>query len=57
MAKYNANFHNKFYKVISLLGNESFTDVAILSLLENQHFPILDGNIKRVLTRYYGIEG
>ncbi|MED5672861.1 A/G-specific adenine glycosylase, partial [Enterobacter hormaechei] len=30
---------------------------AILSLSQQQHYPILDGNVKRVLARCYAIEG
>ncbi|MFP3019583.1 MAG: A/G-specific adenine glycosylase [Arsenophonus sp.] len=55
--KYNGKFPNKFDQVISLPGIGRSTAGAILSLSENQHFPILDGNIKRILTRYYGIKG
>lgn len=57
VAKYNGNFPNKFEQVISLPGIGRSTAGAILSLSQNQHFPILDGNVKRVLTRYYGIAG
>jgi A/G-specific adenine glycosylase len=30
---------------------------AILALSRHERFPILDGNVKRVLSRYFGIEG
>ncbi|MGP1939393.1 MAG: A/G-specific adenine glycosylase [Arsenophonus sp. ET-DL9-MAG3] len=55
--KYNSHFPNKFEQVISLPGIGRSTAGAILSLSQNQNFPILDGNVKRILTRYYGIKG
>ena len=30
---------------------------AILSSVLNQPYPILDGNVKRVLARYFAVEG
>ena len=30
---------------------------AILSSVQNQPYPILDGNVKRVLSRYFAVEG
>lgn len=50
-------FPNKFEQLILLPGIGDSTAGAILSLSKNQCFPILDGNIKRILTRYYGIYG
>ena len=43
--------------VLALPGIGRSTAGAILSLGFNRPFPILDGNVKRVLCRYYGIEG
>uniref|UniRef100_A0A3B0LZK9 Adenine DNA glycosylase n=1 Tax=Arsenophonus endosymbiont of Trialeurodes vaporariorum TaxID=235567 RepID=A0A3B0LZK9_9GAMM len=57
VAKYDGHFPNKFEQVISLPGIGRSTAGAILSLSQNQHLPILDGNVKRVLTRSYGIDG
>ncbi|WMY97200.1 MAG: A/G-specific adenine glycosylase [Arsenophonus sp.] len=57
LRKYNGNFPHKFEEVISLPGIGRSTAGAILSLSKNQNFPILDCNVKRVLTRYYGIKG
>ncbi|MDT9587584.1 MAG: A/G-specific adenine glycosylase [Candidatus Arsenophonus melophagi] len=57
MEKYNGNFPNTFKHVISLPGIGRSTAGAILSLSQNQYYPILDGNVKRVLTRAYGIQG
>ena len=41
----------------SLPGIGRSTAGAILALAGNQPVPILDGNVKRVLARYHGIEG
>jgi A/G-specific adenine glycosylase len=43
--------------VQALPGIGRSTAGAILSLALNQRQPILDGNVKRVLTRYFGIHG
>jgi A/G-specific adenine glycosylase len=50
-------FPTTFADVAALPGIGRSTAGAILSLSQNQHFPILDGNVKRVLTRYFAIEG
>ncbi len=41
----------------ALPGIGRSTAAAILSLTDNQPEPILDGNVKRVLARYHGIDG
>jgi A/G-specific adenine glycosylase len=50
-------FPRTFDEVASLPGIGRSTAGAILSLSTQQRFPILDGNVKRVLSRYFGIEG
>lgn len=44
-------------EVVSLPGIGRSTAGAILSLSRDERYPILDGNVKRVLARYYAIEG
>ena len=44
-------------EVEALPGIGRSTAGAILSLALNQRHPILDGNVKRVLARYFGIHG
>lgn len=44
-------------ELIALPGIGRSTAGAIMALAYHQHFPILDGNVKRVLTRYSAIEG
>jgi len=46
-----------FESVLKLPGIGRSTAGAILALSTQQRFPILDGNVKRVLTRFFGIEG
>jgi A/G-specific adenine glycosylase len=43
--------------VVELPGIGRSTAGAILALSDDQRHPILDGNVKRVLARYYAIEG
>lgn len=50
-------FPEKIEQVIALPGIGRSTAGAILSLSLNQHHPILDGNVKRVLARNYLVEG
>lgn len=54
---YNGDFPTDFDHVIDLFGIGRSTAGAILSLTLNKHFAILDGNVKRVLTRHQTIEG
>ncbi|WP_017443940.1 A/G-specific adenine glycosylase [Gayadomonas joobiniege] len=48
-------FPNQFEQVLALPGVGRSTAGAILSLTENQAYAILDGNVKRVLCRYFAI--
>lgn len=43
--------------VMALPGIGRSTAGAILSLSRGERHPILDGNVKRVLTRHFGVEG
>jgi A/G-specific adenine glycosylase len=43
--------------VVELPGIGRSTAGAILALSDDQRHPILDGNVKRVLARYYAIDG
>lgn len=55
--QHNGEFPSEFEKVLALPGIGQSTAGAVLSLSLNQCHPILDGNVKRVLTRYYAVEG
>ena len=50
-------FPTRFEAVADLPGIGRSTAGAILSLACGQHWPILDGNVKRVLTRWRAIDG
>ncbi|WP_343818218.1 A/G-specific adenine glycosylase [Colwellia asteriadis] len=54
---YHGKFPENIEQVIALPGIGRSTAGAILSLSLNQHHPILDGNVKRVLARSYVVEG
>lgn len=54
---YKGNFPTKIDEVIALPGIGRSTAGAILSLSLHQHHPILDGNVKRVLARYFMVPG
>ena len=50
-------FPQDFEQVLTLPGIGRSTAGAILSLALGQHHSILDGNVKRVLARYFTVEG
>lgn len=50
-------FPTEFEQVWALPGVGRSTAGAILSSVLNQPYPILDGNVKRVLARYFAVEG
>ena len=55
--EHGGEFPNTFEAVADLPGIGRSTAGAILALSQGQRFPILDGNVKRVLSRYFGVEG
>ncbi|MDH5436501.1 MAG: A/G-specific adenine glycosylase [Gammaproteobacteria bacterium] len=57
MSKFNGVFPEMIAQIISLPGIGRSTAGAIQSLARNERHPILDGNVKRVLTRLYAIKG
>lgn len=54
---FKGRFPNKFHEVMSLPGIGRSTAGAILAFSEHQRHAILDGNVKRVLARFYEVEG
>ncbi|MBK1724353.1 A/G-specific adenine glycosylase [Thiocystis violacea] len=52
-----ARFPSTLEQAQALPGIGRSTAGAILSLARGQHHPILDGNVKRVLSRHFGIAG
>jgi A/G-specific adenine glycosylase len=57
LIKQQQRFPDTFQELIALPGIGQSTAGAILSIAFNSSHPILDGNVKRVLTRYKGITG
>ena len=55
--QYHGVFPTRIDEVIALPGIGRSTAGAVLSLSLGQHHPILDGNVKRVLARYFMVEG
>ncbi|MCK5092175.1 MAG: A/G-specific adenine glycosylase, partial [Gammaproteobacteria bacterium] len=55
--KYKGSFPNDFDSILALPGIGRSTAGAILALSYGQRFPILDGNVKRVLARHRAVEG
>jgi A/G-specific adenine glycosylase len=52
---YNGNFPENYHEIIALKGIGPYTAAAIASIAFGLPFPALDGNIYRVLARYFGI--
>lgn len=54
---YNGKFPTDFNSVLELPGIGRSTAGAILSISTQQRYPILDGNVKRVLSRHFAVDG
>jgi A/G-specific adenine glycosylase len=57
VARHRGEFPATIEQVMQLPGIGRSTAGAILALSRGERHPILDGNVKRVLTRYFGVEG
>ena len=55
--EFGGEFPPSFAEIESLPGIGRSTAGAILALSRGERFPILDGNVKRVLSRYFGVKG
>ncbi|HEY4338915.1 MAG TPA: A/G-specific adenine glycosylase [Steroidobacteraceae bacterium] len=55
--EFGGEFPSRFEEVESLPGIGRSTAGAILALSRGQRFAILDGNVRRVLSRWFGIDG
>lgn len=53
--KYNGVFPTDYKEVLALKGIGPYTAAAITSIAFNQPNAVVDGNVIRVITRYYGI--
>ena len=54
--KYNGIFPKTYDELISLKGIGDYTASAILSIAYDQPYPAIDGNLKRVIARLYGVK-
>ncbi|KHT27989.1 A/G-specific adenine glycosylase [Pectobacterium carotovorum] len=57
VSRHGGEFPTTFDEVAALPGVGRSTAGAVLSLALGQHYPILDGNVKRVLARCYAVDG
>ena len=55
--RFNGEFPRKFEEIVELPGIGRSTAAAVCALAFHERRAILDGNVKRVLARYCGIEG
>ena len=55
--EHGGRFPSSFDKVVALPGIGRSTAGAVLALSHGQRHPILDGNVKRVLARYFMVDG
>ena len=53
--KYNGIFPNDYHEILKLPGIGHYTAAAIASIAFNQPYAAVDGNVYRVLSRYFGI--
>ena len=53
---YGGNFPNNFKELLKLKGVGDYTAAAIASFSFNEVIPVVDGNVYRVLARYFDIE-
>ena len=56
MAKYDGIFPVKYSELVKLKGIGEYTAAAISSFAANETQAVLDGNVFRVLARYFGID-
>jgi A/G-specific adenine glycosylase len=54
---HDGRFPSNFDRVLELPGIGRYTAGAICSIAFDQPYPVLDGNVVRVLTRLFGIDG
>ncbi len=53
--QYGGKFPNSYQEIVSLKGIGPYTAAAIASFAFNLPFPVVDGNVQRVISRYFGI--
>ncbi len=53
--EFNGEFPDKYKDILSLKGIGEYTASAIASIAFNQPYPVVDGNVYRILSRLYGV--
>ena len=56
VTEYDGNFPNTYKELKSLKGVGDYTASAIASICFNEPEPVVDGNVYRVLARYFGVD-
>ncbi|OFX84353.1 MAG: A/G-specific adenine glycosylase [Bacteroidetes bacterium GWF2_33_16] len=54
--EYNGKFPNHYSEIIKLKGIGEYTAAAIASFCFNESVPVIDGNVYRFLSRFFGIK-
>jgi len=54
--KFNGKFPNEYNEIIQLPGIGVYTAAAIASMAFNKSYPVVDGNVFRVITRVFAID-
>ena len=55
-SEFNGNFPNNYTELLKLKGIGDYTAAAIASFAFNEIVPVVDGNVFRVLSRYFDVE-
>ena len=56
VSEYNGKFPRTYIELIKLKGIGEYTAAAISSICFNERRAVLDGNVYRVISRFYGID-
>ena len=56
MTRFDGKFPSDYKDVLSLKGIGEYTAAAIVSFVWNQAYPVVDGNVFRVLSRLYAVD-
>lgn len=54
--RFNGVFPNRYNDILSLKGVGAYTAAAIASFVWNQPYPVVDGNVYRVLSRLFAVD-
>lgn len=54
--EYNGKFPDAYEDIVKLKGVGSYTAAAIASFAYHQPYAVVDGNVQRVLARFFGVE-